>query len=194
MQYPEILFQVHEVYQYTEEEPFLAPIFKTLASSKLRYSGFPSSITTESEKQDFVDNLNQAHGFDKTCPGLVLTVETMEDNPTKRAYIKGLQNWLAGKFCQSNLKSSYVYVHNQQELLDLYDSGKKTISDLELINPTTMQVTVEPDLRSVQTNRLANVIIGAMITSVARCRIYKEKMKLDQAGCQVPYLDTDSVI
>ena len=57
-----------------------------------------------------------------------------------------------------------------------------------------MQVTVEPDVKSVQTNRLSNVIIGSMITSVARIKIYQEKMKLDKAGCQVHYMDTDSVI
>lgn len=186
-------FQVFEVYQYSEEMPFLAPIFKTLASSKLKYSGFPASIQTDSEKEEFVERLNKAHGFDKTCQVLKLEVSTIEDSPPKRAHKKGLQNWLAGKFCQSNAKCKIVYVHNQQDLIDLFDKGENVI-DIDLINSTTMQVTIEPNKTKVNVNRLSNVIIGAMITSVARCRIYQEKLNLDKVGCKVHYMDTDSLI
>ena len=65
---------------------------------------------------------------------------------------------------------------------------------MDIINEDVMQLTLEPTKSGVKTNRSANVVIGAMITAIARCYIYRAKMKLDSAGFKTFYVDTDSLI
>lgn len=151
-------------------------------------------VRSDKEKQEYVNKLNESHCFDQSCPGLMLNVSDIQDSKADQGYFKMVQNSFSGKWSQSNVRPRLVYVNSFEEICDFFHSESEKIIDMDLLNEATMQLTLKPNKESVKINRSANVIIGSMITSVARCHIYKAKQALDSVGFKTHYIDCDSII
>ena len=77
------VLKVYEFFVYEKTAPLFKRFYTKLARIKLEAEGFPDEVTTDEEKQAYVDDLNKA------MPGLMLKVQNVVKNPGKRAFAKG---------------------------------------------------------------------------------------------------------
>ena len=130
----------YEVYCYTDAKPIFKTFLQILASYKIRYSGFPRDITTDTSKVAYCEKINkQMHFFDKR---LELTVDNVEDNHQLRQAFKLGSNSLLGKLSQDGDKDKHINVNNQQDLEELFYNDHYEISELIPISDYVVQARV----------------------------------------------------
>ncbi len=184
-----IVEKVWEIFFYRNTSKLFQKFYTLLARQKLHAEGFPNQISTDAEKQRYVDDLNDS------MPGLELTVEKVQKNPAQREFAKLCSNSQLGKFSQNDLRPQALYVTSYHQFAELlFRSAKANVAGLTPLSDELAEVRMEPI--DALTGKHANVhtVVYSFVTAFARIDMLKDMRFLMSRGCRVFYSDTDSII
>ena len=187
------IIQIHEVLHWEETEMY-NPVTKegglftkyinTFLKLKQESSGYPQNDTSETERQEYIDNYFNHEGIllDKDC---------IHKNPGLRSLSKLALNSFYGKFGQRTNMKKTMFVKDIKTLMQVLTDPGKIIMDFHIMNDDVIQIeyknTEDFECQSFNTN----VTIAAFCTSWARLKLWSVMQRL---GKRVLYHDTDSII
>ena len=150
---------------------------------KVEASGWPESVKTEAEKDEYIKDFYQQEGIQ-------LDRSKIEKNPGKRQLAKLMANNQWGFLGMNTLKPQFKIVQHLDDWLNLLNDEKLVINDVQIITDDTLHV-YYTDQREYHAGGLnTNVILATFVTSQARLKLYCELVRL---GDRVLYCDTDSI-
>ena len=187
------IIQIHEVLHWEETEMY-NPVTKegglftqyinTFLKLKQESSGYPQNVTSEKERQEYIDNYFNHEGImlDKDC---------IHKNPGLRSLSKLALNSFYGKFGQRTNMKKTMFVKDIKTLMQVLTDPGKLLVDFHIMNDDVIQIeyknTEDFECQSFNTN----VTIAAFCTSWARLKLWSVMQRL---GKRVLYHDTDSII
>ena len=185
------ILQIYEVYHFKEDQRkvgLFAPYVDKWYKIKMEASGWPESCQTEDQKNAFIAEFYQREKIQ-------LSYEELEKGENKglRSLAKLMLNSMWGKFGQRPNKTQVVRFTNPNEFHEFLDSDKYNIQKFQLYQDNEDVVDVFYTLKEddMEINGKVNIFVAAFTTCLARLKLYSE---LDQAGEQVLYYDTESMI
>ena len=187
--------KVYWCYSFESSTELFKPYFREFIKNKLEASGVPWYIKTDEDWQVYMD-------YHKNELGIELERDKMVKNPSKKTGAKLLCNSLWGKFGERMEKMKnevYTIGQHNDSIITLENRWmdndvdimhrRQTIDKKHLI---MVYKILNSDLNFViQGKHSRNVALASMVTSHARCRLWKQLNKL---GDRVLYHDTDSII
>ena len=153
--------EIKEALIYFKAKPIFRDFFKLLAHMKLRHET-SEPLMTEQRKAEYCHDLNYHMQFEGR---LQLTPDILEPNFALRQFCKSVSNIVCGKFGQYSRKSIETYIHNDDDLSDLFYDPTIDIKNAFILSDDTVAVTYTPKKEGKKVNRLANCIIAGLITS-----------------------------
>lgn len=183
------IIKVYEIWHYKMEQydintktgglftEYIDNFFKL----KIAASGFPASVTNESEKDQYIQKL-----FD--VEGISLDKETIEFNAGLKTITKLILNCLWGRFGMRENLPKTVVVKSREHLLDLLSDPKKEVLNIIEANDDVLYVSWRNIDESIDNLDSTNVVIAAYTTAQARLKLYGYLDKLKE---RVFYFDTD---
>ena len=187
------VLQIHEVWHYptitqynhaTGEGGLFAKYMNDFITIKMEASGYPSHVTTDEEKQSFVEEM-------KKVEGVTLAPAKVKKNPGARAVAKLCLNNLWGKLAQRSNMSQHKYVREPREFFNLMCSDKYDVHECHFVDDECAYLTYKNAQGFEEPPPNTNAVIASYVTSHARLELYKY---LEQLGERVLYCDTDSII
>lgn len=157
---------------------------KTFLKLKQESSGFPDSVKTPRDREQYVADYF-AH------EGIQLSLDKIKKNPGLRAISKLILNSLWGKFGQAQNKEQSELVFEATRFYEVINSADCDVLDLHLINQDIIEVVYKQKEQVVKESNIANIFIAIFTTAWARLELYDLINKLDR---RVLYMDTDSCI
>ena len=187
------IIQIHEVLHWKETEMY-NPVTKegglftkyinTFLKLKQESSGYPQNVTSETERQEYIDNYFNHEG-------ILLDKECIDKNPGLRSLSKLALNSFYGKFGQRTNMKKTMFVKDIKTLMQVLTDPGKLLMDFHIMNDDVIQIeyknTEDFECQSFNTN----VTIAAFCTSWARLKLWSVMQRL---GNRVLYHDTDSII
>ena len=187
------IIQIHEVLHWKETEMY-NPVTKegglftqyinTFLKLKQESSGYPQNVTSETERQEYIDNYFNHEG-------ILLDKECIDKNPGLRSLSKLALNSFHGKFGQRTNMKKTMFVKDIKTLMQVLTDPGKLLMDFHIMNDDVIQIeyknTEDFECQSFNTN----VTIAAFCTSWARLKLWSVMQRL---GNRVLYNDTDSII
>ena len=125
---------------------------------------------------------------------LELKPEVLKPDSTQRQLYKNMMNSIIGKFSQRQCFTNTRFVQSSEEIDDLLDAGKETITDFHTISNDICELQTTPRTCQKMENRKGNPILTAFVTSLSRIDMHKNIMFLKKKQFRVLYTDTDSLI
>lgn len=182
------LTRIHEIYNYSEtaqgEQGIFHEYVTTFLAVKEQAGGFPSGVTSESDKDRYVEDFY-------AMQGIKLDKEKVERNPGLRFVAKIFLNSIWGKFCENSRKSRVIYVKTMAQYAKIINDPTITLSSFHVINNDIIILETKPSLDYPEENRFQNELIGAYTTSHARLHLLEI---LEKASRSLLYFDTDSLL
>ena len=187
------VLQIHEVWNYAETTCYdhatgkgglFADYMNELITVKMEASGYPSNVTTDEEKEEFVKNI-------KRVEGVTLDPTKIKKNPGARAVAKLCLNNLWGKLAQRSNMSQHKYVRDAGEFFRLMCSDKHDVYECHFIDDDCVYVTYKATHGFEEPPPNTNAVVASYVTAHARLELYSY---LEKLGERVLYCDTDSVI
>ena len=185
------IVHIYEIWHWQKEEAIFRRFMQLLIRKKLQFSGFPNTVISEDEKNQYCQSINANLLLPKE---LFLMPEDVRAEPKKRKYYKLLANSLLGKVSQSNLFPRDIYVTKGQSFYDFFYSNTGAIDDFDLINETVLYLKFKPNKQTAPINRSGNCVLTAFITAHGRQHMHESIMKLDKAGCVIYSVEADSLV
>jgi hypothetical protein len=187
-------YTVRKIFHVLQYDQWSDNVFKSYVSEmmalKIHASGFPSWCTTETEKDQYLQEC-----WDKF--EIKLEKSKMKEDPGKRYIAKLCLNSLWGRFSLRNLLTKAV-INDDPAIIHQYDNDRKNVMmDLEMIDEEkeVFMITYKPKEEWVEENKYSNVVLSLFTTSAARLHLYEVLKKVAETpGCEVLYYDTDSII
>ena len=114
------VLQIHYVWNYAETTCYdhatgkgglFANYMNELITVKMEASGYPSNVTTDEEKEEFIKNF-------KCVESVTLDPTKIKKNPGARAVAKLCHNNLWGKLAQRSIMSQHKYVRDAGEFFN----------------------------------------------------------------------------
>ena len=187
------IIQIHEVLHWKETEMY-NPVTKegglftkyinAFLKLKQEFSGYPQNVTSETERQEYIDNYFNHEG-------ILLDKECIDKNPGLRSLSKLALNSFYGKFGQRTNMKKTMFVKDIKTLMQVLTDPGKLLMDFHIMNDDVIQIeyknTEDFECQSFNTN----VTIAAFCTSWARLKLWSVMQRL---GNRVLYHDTDSII
>lgn len=193
-----VITKVYWYYKYEQSYSVFKSYFQALLKMKIEASGMPKWIKTEADWREFSD-------YHRNELGITLERDKMIKNPALKLGAKLLLNSLWGKFGEKlHIQSwrKYDFGADDDDILDLenkWSGGEIDVlfrkytqdkASLGVLYTHNIGMTKDSEIFK-QLRERTNMAIAAMVTSHARCRLWKELNKL---GTRVLYHDTDSII
>ena len=152
---------------------------------KVEASDYPRKDMTLEEKHEYIKMYKEYENID-------LDINSIENNPGKRAVSKMQVNSFWGKYAQNqNLLKKTVFIEDSDEFFKLLSDTTITVDDAFPISEDFIQVKYSKKDYFKDESPHSNVVIAAYVTAHARCELYN---LLDKLGERCVYYDTDSVI
>lgn len=190
--------KVYWWYKFESSTDLFKGYFRQFVKAKLQASGVPKWIRTDADWAEFRD-------YHSRELGITLKKEDMVANAAKKTGAKLLCNSLWGKFGENSVKYAWqrYLIDEQSDKIMLMENDwidgkidimyRKYSSDnqaLGMIYKNNAQLPAEHIYNRLRRGH-RNIALAAMVTSHARCRLWKELHKL---GDRVLYHDTDSIV
>ena len=185
-------YKVKKLFRVLEYKSFDDTIFKKYVREffkiKLEASGFEKEFNTE-EKQDI---------FLKECLelfGVEVEKGNMIYNAALRTLAKICLNSLWGRFALRNLLSKTLITNDPFDLYVYFNDPKIELSCLDQISENMFLITYKTKEEFIEEHDSSNIVLSLWTTSAARIALLKLLQKVDATpGCEILYMDTDSVI
>ena len=176
---------IDEVWHFPQtSDSLFSDYVKKFLQFKQESSGYPAHVTSEVEKQAYVDNY-----FEKE--GIRLNPQKIAVNPARRTISKLLCNTLWGRFSmRENLPTTEILKDPEQFAKHIFGSEYEITHFSFVSEDVALVQWRHADGVGGQTSNI-NVFIGAFTTAHARLELYNV---MDRLGDRVLYCDTDSVI
>ena len=156
----------------------------TFLKLKQQSSGFPSNISGEEEKNQYIRMYYENEG-------ILLNKELIKKNPGIRSILKLALNSFYGKFGQKfNMKKS-KFIDNIGHFFKRVTDHSKNLLDFHIMNEKVILLEFKNSEDFDPTNNNGNVLIAAFCTCWARLELWSIMNKLEN---KVLYHDTDSII
>lgn len=171
---------------------FFTEYQNTFIQLKGEASGFPKMCVTEEQKKQYIIDFYK-------CNNVILRMEYVKRNETKRAVAKLFMNSLFGKLCQTEknvmktiltkLEDLCFYLNsNIHEVLDIYSPTDNYV----LITWKYIDSQTSSNITSLKmTEKNVCITSGIQTTTCGRLKLYKE---MEQLGDKCLYTDTDSAL
>ena len=179
------LMQVYEIWHFDSVSPhFFKGYVDNFLKIKQEASGYPGWCQSDSEKEKFVRDYEEAEG-------IRLDPSNIQKNPGKRNFAKIMLNCLWGKLAQREKMTHTEYISKPSQYFDLISNSNIIVKNVEIFDNECpfILVNYETKLEHIDTHATANVIVGSYVTAYARLELYKVLEKLQK---RVLYFDTDS--
>jgi hypothetical protein len=184
------LLYVYELYHYSQKAPVLSDFVKVISSYKLRATDLFDNVP-KCDQTKVCDELNAKMRFTEPC--LKLSPQNIKPNNAQKQYLKDFLNCVFGRFALNSNYSKREFVRSQSELNRILSNKENELLDFFPINDCTMQVEF-CKTGELMTSREGNLFYTALITAKARIFMYQYIQKLSSDGCDVIYIDTDSLL
>ena len=156
----------------------------TFLKLKQQASGFPSHITTDEEKDEYIrmyiDN-----------EGILLDKELIQKNPGIRSISKLALNSFYGKFGQKTNMKKTEFIDDVGHFFKRITDHSKQLLDFHIMNEKIILIEFKNSEDFDPANNNTNVLISAFCTCWARLELWGIMNKL---GKRVLYHDTDSIV
>nr|XP_021323064.1 uncharacterized protein LOC110438038 isoform X1 [Danio rerio] len=180
-----VVVKVDEVWHFPERsDKLFSEYVKTFLRLKQQASGYPSNVTTDSEKETYIRKYYEREGIQ-------LDPSQITHNPAQRAINKLILNAVWGRFAMQSQHSVTQLVRDPEEFTTIVFGKTDALKYFTFISDDVALVQFQPTEDSHRIIRDINVFIGAYTTSWARLELYK---LMDKLGDRLLYSDTDSVI
>ena len=186
-----ILDTIFQVYNYPETsgDPWsYGSVFdqyiKIFMAIKAEASGYPPTVISEQEKDDYVENF-------RVVQGIKLNKNKIESNPPLRLIAKLYLNSVWGKFVQRLDLAKTCYVKTKDQLALIRNDNTKKILDFHLVTENFVAIEYTDGEHFIEDPVFQNLVYGIFTTSIARVRLLKYLQKTDR---RTIYTDTDSII
>ena len=179
------LLFVYEIWHFdTVSDQFFKGYVDNFLKIKQEASGYPSWCQSDSEKEKFIRDYEEAEG-------VRLDPSNIQKNPGRRAFAKIMLNCLWGKLAQREKMSQTEYISKPSQYFDLITNPNIIVKNVEIFDNECpfILVNYETKLVHIDTHATANVIVGSYVTAYARMELYNVLEKLKE---RVLYFDTDS--
>ena len=117
---------------------------------KTHASGFPEDVTTDAEKQRFIEESEQMFG-------IKIDLTKMEHNKAKRTIAKLCNNSLWGRFSLRNGLSKTKITDSPAMLRSFLDDPKIEVSSVDLLNDETVFITYTPLSEFIEEHGCSNI-------------------------------------
>jgi hypothetical protein len=189
------LLATYEVYAYKQRVKLFKSFLEPLARHKIQYSGFPSHVRADAEKQAFTNDINTTMRWEEGNP-LFLRPEDIVYSASLVAQYKLMMNgeflwwwWrllviranvyplslaaFLGKFSQDNTQKTFsVAVHNQKELSELFWRTDCEVIDFVRMSPNVVECYLRPRSGMNKPSLKTSPVIGSYVTSLARIEMH----------------------
>ena len=141
---------------------------------KQEASGYPSWCQSESEKEKFIRDYEEAEG-------IRLDPSNIQKNPGRRNFAKIMLNCLWGKLAQREKMSQTEYISKPSQYFDLITNPTIIVKNAEIFDNECpfILVNYETKLDHIDTHATANVIVGSYVTAYAKMELYNVLEKLN---------------
>lgn len=194
------IFEIIDIRQehLNETKGLFTEYLNTFIKMKAEASGFPFDCVTQSQKEQYIVDYFKENN-------VILKMENIEKNPSKRALAKILMNALYGKLIQREKSMNKTILKDPADLQFYLNSDLHEVTDIYIPNDNYVSVSwrykedeetgkpinPSPIHESKGNNRHVCLTSGIQTTTNARLRLYSE-MKL--LGKSLKYIDTDSLL
>lgn len=192
-----VVTRVYYWYEFDQSTELFKSYFREFLKAKIVASGMPKWVRTDEDWQEFQTYHQQQLGIE-------LRRDEMVANPGKKTGAKLLCNSLWGKFGERPKADQWrtyetgkddddvMYVENNWMDGNLEIMFRRTTTDGKCLGMMVRWSNMDNYHYSTKNRRSkTNIALASMVTSHARCRLWKEMHKL---GDRVLYHDTDSII
>ena len=156
----------------------------TFLKLKQQASGFPSNITTEEEKDEYIQMYLENEG-------ILLDKELIRKNPGIRSISKLGLNSFYGKFGQKKNMKKSEFIDDLGCFFKKVTDHSKNLLDFHIMNEKVIMLEFKNSEDFDPVNCNTNILIAAFCTCWARLELWSIMNKL---GRRVLYHDTDSII
>jgi G:T-mismatch repair DNA endonuclease (very short patch repair protein) len=187
------LVKIHQVLHWEKTEIYnpetktgglFTQYINTFLKLKQEASGYPPEVSSEEEKEHYIDSYFEEEGIE-------LTEEKIKPNPGLRSLCKLALNSFYGKFGQRMDQQQEKFVDDMGEMFNLLTDPTKTIINWHILNENLMLFYYKRKEEFDSETIVGNVVIAAFCTCWARLKLWGAMKKL---GNRVLYHDTDSII
>lgn len=149
---------------------------------KQESSGYSKNVTTEEEKNNYIDNYYEKEG-------IRMDANNIKKNPSKRFVFKLILNSMWGRLGMNIDRNQYKVIVDPKEWFKMISDDNIIITHADHSNDNCLQVFYKNKYseESIETS----VVHAAFVTCHARLKLYSEMEKL---GNRLLYFDTDSII
>ncbi|XP_056591324.1 uncharacterized protein LOC130431856 isoform X1 [Triplophysa dalaica] len=180
-----VVLKIFEVWHFPQKSDSLfGGYVKTFLRFKQQASGYPSHVTTEEDKQAYIDDYHQKEGIQ-------LDRQKICHNPAQRSINKLLLNSLWGRFSLRENMPNCKLLQSASDFSQFIFGCKYEVKYFMFVSDEVALVQYRHVEGSVYETRDVNVFIGAFTTAHARLELYN---LMDRLGDRLLYSDTDSVI
>ena len=173
--------------KYTNTGGLFTDYINAALKIKQEASGYPSYISTEEEKDQYINEYYLKEGFK-------LEKNKINNNPGLRQIAKWMLNSLWGRLAMNSNKKQIKTITDPNEWQQMLANDAYIISDVHCIDngkKPVLNVSYKLDQEFDDGNDTINVAIASFVTCHARLHLYSELNRLQD---RVLYFDTDSII
>ena len=184
------LLHIHECHVYKESDFILKDFTTILTSMKTRYSNLWSEGSSNQEKQQRCDFLNQKMNLNGE---LQINIQD-KFNASKRLFYKSAQNSFFGKFGQKTDFHRTLFLTDQSQI-DSLVNGKEKIQDIYCPTPNLCIAEIQRNPKLLPPNRNSSCYISSQITAFSRQFIHEQLLILAlKSECKIISIDCDSIM
>ena len=178
------LVKIYEIWKFNDNRKIFKDYIKYFYSMKVKASGLPSELTSDNEKNSYINYLKNELEID-------VSIEDINLNPGLRMISKLCLNSLWGRFGLNHDRVNTVICDDLAKLLEIIDDVS---NDIKAINLCGDKVIIQYKPASIQNIKGSNIntVIASYVTSFARIALYNLIDKVNPDN--LLYCDTDSLI
>jgi hypothetical protein len=156
----------------------------TFLKGKQEASGFPDNISTEKDKENYINDYYENEG-------ILLDKQNIKFNSGMRSVTKLMLNSFWGRYAMNSNKMQVKFISKINEWYELITDDKYEIHDIDFTSEETVTVFYKIKEDFNEGSNQVNVVIASFVTAYARLKLYSE---LEKISNRVIYFDTDSII
>ena len=185
-------YRVKRIFHVLEYEQFDDEIFKGYVREffkiKLKASGFDKEFDTIKKQDQFLNECEELFG-------IKVKREDVQFNAALRTLAKICLNSLWGRFALRNQLSKTIVTDDPYDVGLYFNDPTIEICFIDELDDNLFLITYNTKEEFIEEHGCSNVLIALWTTSAARIHLLKLLQKVDAtSGCEILYMDTDSVI
>lgn len=179
------LIEFYESHIYAQNGKVMKTFIETAQYLKLTNSGFPDSISSETDKQVYCDTLNIEANM--TGKPLYLKPNEVKFNLFHTKCMKNFTLTVLGKLSQNSYEKVSFFIYTQKALQNILDENRL----LNISFPCKGVALVTKSIKNPEVPAKSCQSMGSYITSENRLDMIRNLKQLKQLGATNYYLDTD---